>query len=210
MIATAPTPARERAAHLGPERRRPQVLDAALAITATSGVAAVTIGSVAERLGVTRPVVYSCFADRVELIKALVNRERDLMLEGLLEALHTARGDYPQAAFVDGFSALLSVVEARPDTWRLIFAANPDSAVAEMIATARETLAASSTRWIGPAMETWWATADLDRKLPVLIELFLSSSEAAVRSLLDPESDWTPDDLGEFYGRIICSAFGAA
>lgn len=210
MIATAPGAARERAAHLGPERRRPQVLDAALAITATSGVAAVTIGSVAERLGVTRPVVYSCFADRVELIKALVNRERDLMLEGLLEALHTARGDYPQAAFVDGFSALLSVVEARPDTWRLIFAANPDSAVAEMIATARETLAASSTRWIGPAMETWWATADLDRKLPVLIELFLSSSEAAVRSLLDPESDWTPDDLGEFYGRIICSAFGAA
>ena len=164
MIATAPGAARERAAHLGPERRRPQVLDAALAITATSGVAAVTIGSVAERLGVTRPVVYSCFADRVELIKALVNRERDLMLEGLLEALHTARGDYPQAAFVDGFSALLSVVEARPDTWRLIFAANPDSAVAEMIATARETLAASSTRWIGPAMETWWATADLDRK----------------------------------------------
>jgi len=210
VIATAPGAARERAAHLGPERRRPQVLDAALAITATSGVAAVTIGSVAERLGVTRPVVYSCFADRVELIKALVNRERDLMLEGLLEALHTARGDYPQAAFVDGFSALLSVVEARPDTWRLIFAANPDSAVAEMIATARETLAASSTRWIGPAMETWWATADLDRKLPVLIELFLSSSEAAVRSLLDPESDWTPDDLGEFYGRIICSAFGAA
>ena len=210
MIATAPGAARERAAHLGPERRRPQVLDAALAITATSGVAAVTIGSVAERLGVTRPVVYSCFADRVELIKALVNRERDLMLEGLLEALHTARGDYPQAAFVDGFSALLSVVEARPDTWRLIFAANPDSAVAEMIATARETLATSSTRWIGPAMETWWATADLDRKLPVLIELFLSSSEAAVRSLLDPESDWTPDDLGEFYGRIICSAFGAA
>ena len=210
MIATAPAATRERAAHLGPERRRPQVLDAALAITATSGVAAVTIGSVAERLGVTRPVVYSCFADRVELIKALVNRERDLMLEGLLEALHTARGDYPQAAFVDGFSALLSVVEARPDTWRLIFAANPDSAVAEMIATARETLAASSTRWIGPAMETWWATADLDRKLPVLIELFLSSSEAAVRSLLDPESDWTPDDLGEFYGRIICSAFGAA
>ena len=164
MIATAPGAARERAAHLGPERRRPQVLDAALAITATSGVAAVTIGSVAERLGVTRPVVYSCFADRVELIKALVNRERDLMLEGLLEALHTARGDYPQAAFVDGFSALLSVVEARPDTWRLIFAANPDSAVAEMIATARETLAAGSTRWIGPAMETWWATADLDRK----------------------------------------------
>ena len=44
----------------------------------------------------------------------------------------------------------------------------------------------------------------------MLIELFLSSSEAAVRSLLDPESDWTPDDLGEFYGRIICSAFGAA
>lgn len=210
MIASAPTAPRERAAHLGPERRRPQVLDAALAIAAASGTAAVTIGSVAKQLCVTRPVVYSCFADRVELLEALIDRERDLMVQALLEALHTARGDDPQAAFIAGFRALLGVVEARPATWRLIFSANPDPAVADVITTARATLAASSTRWIGPALTAWWQTTDLPRKLPVLIELFVSASEAAARSLLDPHHDWTVDDLGDLYGRILCSAFQAA
>lgn len=73
---------RERAAHLGPERRRPQVLDAALAIAVSDGIAAVTIGAVAQRLKVTRPVVYSCFPDRVELLRALLERELALLVQG--------------------------------------------------------------------------------------------------------------------------------
>lgn len=186
------------------------MLDAALAIAASSGTAAVTVGSIAERLGVTRPVVYSCFADRVTLIEALVERERNVIVQGLLDALHAARGDDPEAAFVAGYRALLRTVEQHPDTWRLIFASNPDPSVAGVIATARQEMAVSATRWIGPALDNWWGTAELGRKLPVLIELFMSSSEAASRSLLDPENDWTADDLGEFYGRIICSAFRAA
>ena len=210
MTTDAVAAPRERAAHLGPERRRPQVLDAALAIAAASGTSAVTIGSVAQRLGVTRPVVYSCFADRVEMIEALIDRERDLMLQGLLDALHTARGDDPEAAFAAGYRAFLSVVQERPDTWRLIFAANPDPAVVDMMAMARQTLTAGSARWIGPALETWWQPADLRRKLPILIEFFVSAGEAAARSLLDPENDWHVDDLSDLYGRIMCSAFHAA
>lgn len=201
---------RERAAHLGPERRRPLVLDAALAIAAASGTAAVTIGSVADRLGVTRPVVYACFPDRVALLEALVERERNAMVTRLLDALHTAHGDDPQAAFITGYQHLLHMVDEHPDTWRLIFAATPDPAVCDVVAQARQAVAASATRWIGPALARWWQTADLERKLPVLIELFMSTGEAASRSLLDSGNDWTADDLGSFYGQIICSAFRAA
>lgn len=186
------------------------MLDAALAIAATSGTTAVTIGAVAERLGVTRPVVYACFADRVALIEALVERERDMLVTGLLDALHTARGDDPEAAFVTGYRHLLHIVEEHPDTWRLLFAANPDPSVADVVTEARQSVAASATRWIGPALERWWQPTDLDRKLPVLIELFMSAGEAASRSLLDGETDWNADDLGAFYGQIICSAFRAA
>lgn len=210
MVADTAHGPRERAPHLGPERRRPQVLDTALAIAATAGTAAVTIGSVAEHLGVTRPVVYACFNDRVDLIDALIERERRLLLDGGLAALHAAGGDHPEAAFITGFQALLRFVESRPDTWRLIFSANPDPAVEGMIAAARKSLAASAAKWMTPAMQAWWQTEDLDRKLPVLIELFAASVEAAARSLLDLENGWTPDELGEFYGRIICSAFRAA
>lgn len=186
------------------------MLDAALAIAAASGTAAVTIGSVAERLGVTRPVVYSCFADRVALIEALIERERDTMLKALLDALHTARGDDPQAAFTTGYQRMLHIVEENPDTWRLIFTADPDPSVTDVVAEARQAVAASATRWIGPALQRWWRPTDLDRKLPVLIELFMSACEAASRSLLDGANDWTADDLGAFYGQIICSAFRAA
>jgi AcrR family transcriptional regulator len=209
-VTATTAPARERAAHLGPERRRPQVLDAALEIAAAEGISAVTIGAVATRLGVTRPVVYSCFASRVELIEALLQREDELLREGLLSALHTARGDDPEAAFIGGYQAMLRVVDERPDTWRLLFSANADPAVAGMIAAVRSTVTGSATRWIGPALQRWWQTADLDRKLPVIIELFISSSQAAARSLLDPENDWTPDDLGEFYGRVMSRAFRSA
>ncbi|MEZ0049049.1 AcrR family transcriptional regulator [Mycobacterium sp. MAA66] len=210
MSTTTAAPARERAAHLGPERRRPQILDVALEIAAAEGVSAVTIGAIATRLGVTRPVIYSCFSDRVELLHALLQREDQLLTTSLLEALHAGRGDDPDAALVTGYQALLHVVEQRPATWRLLFSANPDPAVAGMIATMRVELAASATRWIGPALEKWWQTTDLDRKLPVLIELFMSSSEAAARSLLDTENDWTAETLGEFYGRIMSAAFQSA
>lgn len=202
--------ARERAAHLGPERRRPQVLDAALFIAVRSGVAAVTVGAIAERLDVTRPAVYACYADRVAILDALLERERGLLLDGLEAALHTARGDDPQDAFTTGYRALLAVVEQRPDTCRLMFAAHPDPAVSSIFTVAREQLTASATRWMRPALTAWWQISDLDRKLPVLIELFISSCESAVRSMLDSDNEWTAYDLGEFYGRAMCRAFQAA
>lgn len=208
MTITATT--RERAAHLGPERRRPQVLDAALQIAASDGLAAVTIGSVATQLGVTRPVVYSCFRDRVELIEALLQREDELLRAGLLDALHTGRGDDPQAAFSAGYQALLRVVAERPAAWRLFFSAGTDPAMVDMLATVRGDIAASAIRWLGPALQRWWQTDDLDRKLPVIIELFMASSQAAARTLLDPGNDWDADELGAFYGRLMTRAFESA
>ncbi len=104
----------------------------------------------------------------------------------------------------------MHAVENQPDTWRFVYLAHVDPAVADMVAETRRALTASSSRWIAPALTTWWQTTDLNRKMPILTELFVSSSEAAVRSLLDPENDWDADSLGEFYGRLMCRAFAAA
>lgn len=201
---------RERAAHLGPERRRPEVLDAALAIAVKSGVGAVTIGAVAQYLGVTRPVVYSCFRDRVALIEALVEREGERLLADALAALHSARGDDPEAVFVHGYQAFLDVVADWPDAWRLLFSAAPDPAVADQFRRSRRVMADSATQWLRPALTAWWDVTDLDHKLPVLVELFMSSCEAAARSLLDHPDDWTTQELGELYGRMICRALSVA
>lgn len=205
------TKTRARAAHLGPERRRPAVLDAALEIAVDEGLAAVTIGSVATRLGVTRPVVYACYPDRVELVTALLDREATILQESLLTALHSSGGQSdPETAFVIGFRALLAAAEARPSTWRLLVSGEPDPAVSALFRAARTDLLDHATTWIGSAVARWWDIHDLDRKMPVLMELFMSTCEAAIRSLLDDEQAWSTDELGALVGAATTRMFSGA
>ncbi|MGH3714140.1 MAG: TetR/AcrR family transcriptional regulator [Micromonosporaceae bacterium] len=197
---------RSRAPHLGPARRRPQVLDAALAIAVEQGVAAVTIGSIAQRMGVTRPVVYSCYADRVELIRALLRREEQQLLAAALDALPHGKAHPSEEVFVRGFQELLESVAARADSWRIVFAANPDPAVANLFGRGRAVIAEHVTQLLRPTLRHW-GTAGAERKLPVLVEFFMSSCEGAVRSLLRQDASWTPGELGEFVGRAVYRAF---
>lgn len=201
---------RGRARHLGPERRRPQVLDAALAITVEQGVGQVTVGSIADRLQVTRPVIYACFADRVEIITALLERETAALHDALIAALEAGRGEKRESAFITGFQSLLRAVAERPDSWRVVFSAGPDLAVAGRFLRVRTQMAETAAAMIGPVLTRWWKITDADAKLPVLIEFFVSSCEAAVRSLLDTSNPWGADDLGELYGRMIYTAFSTA
>lgn len=201
---------RPRAAHLGPERRRPQVLDAALDIALESGVGAVTLVAVAQRLKVTRPVVYSCFDNREALIQSLLKREEDRLLESVLAALHSARGDDPEAAFIQGYQALLRAVAEYPKSWQLVFLSNADPTVAARFAAARRLVAESALRWLRPVLTRWWGMSDVDHKLPVLVELFMSSCEAAMRVFLTPSNTWSADELGEFFGCAMCRALRGA
>ncbi|MEV6770482.1 TetR/AcrR family transcriptional regulator [Nocardia sp. NPDC051030] len=195
---------RQRARHLGPERRRPQVLDTALEIAVEHGIAAITIAAVADRMKVTRPVVYACFADRVELIEALMRREEDYLLNGILETLPRRRVEADEAVFVEGFRALLHAVAIRPDTWRLLYG-NPDPAVADSFGRGRDLAVERCTRRLRPTLRAW-GTEDAERKLPALVELWVSAGEGAVRTLLTGSPDWNPDTLGEFVGAAVYRA----
>lgn len=197
-----------RAAHLGPERRRPKVLDGALEIAVSEGIAAISIGSVAAKLGVTRPVVYACYADRVELIRALLDREAAALTADALDALPSRRPNATEADFVDGFQALLQVASTRLDAWRLLLDSDPDPAVAEHFGRARRTMAGVIEKRLRPTF-TDWDMADLDHKVPVLIEFFISACEGAVRSLLH-ESAWTPAELGDLIGPAVYRALRQA
>lgn len=195
-----------RAAHLGPERRRPQVLDSALAIAVTLGPGAVTMTSVAEHLGVTKPVVYACFATRDELLLALLEREERRLLDGVLAALPAEPAlEDPKRMLVDGFRALFKTVAERPDSWRIVFAAGADPAVAERFQRGRALVAAQVAALMRPALSRW-GVAEIDRKLPVLVEIFMGAAEGAVRVSLGPDSGWSTDDLGEFVGGTVFRA----
>lgn len=60
---------------LGRDQRRESLLDVAAAMVAEGSVDAITMESVAERAGVSRPLVYKHFADRHNLLEAVYKRE---------------------------------------------------------------------------------------------------------------------------------------
>jgi len=69
-----------------PERRE-QLLDCALAIVREDGTEALTLGRLAERAGVSKPIAYDHFGTREALIIALYRRIDDRQSELLAEAL---------------------------------------------------------------------------------------------------------------------------
>lgn len=199
---------RARAEHLGPQRRRPRVLDTALDIAAQHGVAEVTMAAIAERMGVTRPVVYACYSGRGEVLAALLEREADLALTNLLGILPPQRTSTVEQMFVDGFRVLLTICCERPDAWRIMYAADPDPVIAAAIARGRAQVGNRVGELMRPALERW-QVADIDRVLPALTEVFLSISEAAIRMVLDTEQQWAPAHLAEIVGRAAYRAFRA-
>ncbi len=103
------------------DKRREQLLDAALTVIVAQGYSRVSVEAVAREAGVTRPVVYDHFRDLGELLHALNEREVRYSVEqlaGLLPA-DPERG-HPADVFSASVARFLDVVASRPDTWKLI------------------------------------------------------------------------------------------
>ncbi len=106
------------------EQRRTELLDAALHLVATQGQRAVTMEAVAERVGVTKPVVYGLFASRTELLTALLRREHEQALAQLLailpERVEQRFAAEPGELLAQVLAEFLRVVRAAPDRWHCI------------------------------------------------------------------------------------------
>ncbi|MCE5289566.1 MAG: TetR/AcrR family transcriptional regulator [Nocardiaceae bacterium] len=199
---------KSRAVHLGPERRRPLVLDTALEIASTEGIAKVTMGAIAERMGVTRPVVYDCFASRGEVLEALLARERGELLANVFGMLPPPKSGSVEQLFTDGFRALLTVVEARPASWRIIFGLDSDAALAEAISRGRQQISAQVGAVMMPLFKRW-QVSNPEETGPVLVEVFLGICETAIRMFLAEGSEWTPEALAEVVGPASYRALRA-
>src|SRR5213592_2395775 len=94
---------RERAAHLGPERRRPLVLDAAFKLFLERGYEGTSMEAVARAAGVSKPVVYSCFPSKEALFTALLMREERRVLGQIAGSLpQGVELDDPELTLVEG------------------------------------------------------------------------------------------------------------
>jgi AcrR family transcriptional regulator len=196
---------RPRAAHLGPERRRPLVLDAALHLFVEHGYRGTSMEGIADSAGVTKPVVYRCYPNKQELFRALLEREEQRLLASVSEALPSELDPSDlEAVFTAGFTALFVAARSEPDSWRIVFVSEhgTEPAIARRVRRARTSVVERLTEMAEPMLAAM-GVEEAGRKAPVLSEVVASIAEGGVRLLLSDGKDWSPEELGEFLGRLV-------
>ncbi|MFB6726502.1 TetR/AcrR family transcriptional regulator [Kribbella sp. NPDC056345] len=203
-----PSDKRRRAAHLGPERRRPMLLDAALTVFSDKGFAGTTMQSVAEAAGVTKPVVYDSFANRDELLLALLAREEQHLVISIVAALPAdPTVGTPEEHVLDGLTAFLTTAAENPQSWRIVFGAQYGAApvVADRVRAARAFLVEGLRLTL---LKSLPGVTDPDANLPVLAELLASMTEACARMLVVDGTDRTPAELAKVVSQVVGGGFG--
>jgi AcrR family transcriptional regulator len=204
---------RKRAAHLGPERRRPQVLDAALELFLERGYEDTTMAGIADAAGVTKPVVYACFPGKDELFRALLRREEERILHEIQSAFEGADLSDPESTLIEGFTGFLRAVAASPEVYKLIFLGEGggNTAVARRIQRGREAqveaLSRLARRWLRE--RNGGRPRRLDATARLLGNAIAGLAESGARLLLTGRDGWTPETLGRELGRLAGSAQAA-
>ena len=207
-------PRRKRAAHLGPERRRPLVLDAAYDLFIENGFEGTSMDAIAAAAGVSKPVVYDCFRSKDELFTAMLDREEERILVETGKALATTgTADDPEATLIRGFQVFLEAAQASPDIYRVVFLGEGggNEAVAARIAGGIELQAQTASNIAAHWVERY---SDLEgREAQAAAELLghtiVGLAQVGARALLSGSGDWTPESLGEKLGRMAWAARAA-
>jgi AcrR family transcriptional regulator len=196
---------RARAAHLGPERRRPLILDAALEVYVEHGYKGTSMQAVAEAAGVTKPVVYECFANKDELLLALLDREERRLLGAITESLPSNLvSDNVEAVLAAGLTAFLAGALQAPNSWRVVFDSGwgSGSVVAERVRRVREMVVGQLRELVRQYMVAG-GIEDIDRKAPVVAEMIAAVSESCARMLVVERYPWTAAELATYVARLL-------
>jgi AcrR family transcriptional regulator len=100
------------------ERER-QILDAAVAVFGERGYQAASMDMVAERVGVTKPVLYAHFGSKDGLLLACIARARAELLEVTTTA--AASADRPEEMLRRGTLAFFEYLERREPAWAFLY-----------------------------------------------------------------------------------------
>jgi AcrR family transcriptional regulator len=101
--------------------RRRQILEVALRMVAEHGFHEVSIEAVAQRAGISRPVVYEHFGDLAGLLEAVVAQVGERALTQLAAVMPTGAGSGdPRDRLLAAFRGYLEAARSDPATWRLV------------------------------------------------------------------------------------------
>ncbi|MCX6462981.1 MAG: helix-turn-helix domain containing protein [Pseudonocardiales bacterium] len=103
---------------MGRAEREQQILDVALAVFTERGFREASMDAVAERAGITKPVLYTHFGSKDGLLLACIARARAELLEVTTAAAAAASG--PEDMLRSGTLAFFRYLEEREAAWTLL------------------------------------------------------------------------------------------
>lgn len=116
---TATSAARPRGTRLPRLARRRQLLDAAMEVFVARGYHAAAMDEIADRAGVSKPVLYQHFPGKQELYLALLDESVDRLIEAVRTALRSTNDNRQRVNAT--FSAYFAFVAEHRGTFRLVF-----------------------------------------------------------------------------------------
>jgi AcrR family transcriptional regulator len=194
-----------RAAHLGPAVRRPLVLDAALAVWDAEGYRGTTMAAIAARAGVSKPVLYECYDNKDDVLRALLDREEERLMAATQAALPVEVTDDLQATVAASYEAFFAAVLAHPKSWRVVVDAQ--RVMPKAIESRYHQARALFVEQIAELVRRLTPGGDQlsDAEARVLASNFASLAEDNASLLLrqEPGPDaWTPATLAAFVTRV--------
>ncbi|MCW0212902.1 MAG: TetR/AcrR family transcriptional regulator [Pseudonocardia sp.] len=148
-------PASPRRRRVGREERERQILGAAVAVFAERGYANASMDAVAERVGVTKPVLYTHFGSKEGLLLACVAQARTELLDVTSAAAAAAAG--PEEMLRLGTRAFFTFLDERAAAFSLLYSE------ASIAADAVEGIRAQQTDFIAALLGAAAPDADTRR-----------------------------------------------
>lgn len=199
-----PITRRRYAPRMPPDKRREQLIDAALSVIVEQGYEGVSIEAVARTAGVTRPVIYDHFSNLGRLLQALIEREEAYAVAQLADVVPSApeEGDPPEL-FAGGVRRFLDAVANRPNTWRIILLPpeGTPTIVREYVETNRAQVLGRLTGFVRWAVQRAGIRADLD--VEICARAILRLCEEAGRMVLTDPERFSPERYERFARAVM-------
>jgi len=104
------------------KERREQLLDIGRSVFAAKGFDGTSVEEIADKAGVSKPVVYEHFGGKEGLYAVVVDREVRRLLDRITDSL---RGNHPRELLEQAAGALLDYVERDTDGFRILVRDSP-------------------------------------------------------------------------------------
>ena len=114
------------------QQRRAQLLDVARALFAERGFEATSIEEIANRAGVSKPIVYEHFGSKEGIYEVVKDREVQRLIDEITRSLV---GDHPRVLLEQAAGALLTYIETQTDGFRILVRESPVASTTGLFAS---------------------------------------------------------------------------